>query len=285
MDIKALQLFQHLAQSLHFTRTAEACFVSPSTLSRTIQRLEETCGSQLFVRDKRTVKLTSAGRKFQVFCGQTLNSWQQLQQELEQDNHILKGELSLFCSVTASFSHLPELLAGFQQQHPMVEIKLNTGDPAKASSQLKQQVTDVAIGILTRDFPKELAFKPIGEEPLVLIMSKDWPENSIQQIDWQQRSVILPQSNLTQGLLNQWFVQQGIQPKVYARVTGNEAIVSMVALGCGVGIVPQAVLDNTRLGDKLRVLRIPDIPPYQLGLCCLKKRLNEPLISALFNTD
>ncbi|MGB0669046.1 MAG: LysR family transcriptional regulator, partial [Porticoccaceae bacterium] len=47
MDIKALKLFQHLANSLHFGKTATAHHLSPSTLSRSIQRLEEELGSQL----------------------------------------------------------------------------------------------------------------------------------------------------------------------------------------------------------------------------------------------
>ena len=38
MDIRSLELFQHLASSLHFSKTAESMFVRPSTLSRSIQR-------------------------------------------------------------------------------------------------------------------------------------------------------------------------------------------------------------------------------------------------------
>ena len=53
MDIRSLELFQHLATSLHFAKTSDALFVSPSTLSRAIQRLEEECGTALFVRDNR----------------------------------------------------------------------------------------------------------------------------------------------------------------------------------------------------------------------------------------
>jgi LysR family positive regulator for ilvC len=59
--------------------------------------------------------------------------------------------------------------------------------------------------------------------------------------------------------------------------------VSMVALGCGLGIVPQVVLDYSTIGQKVNRIRLDDIEPYQLGLCCLRKRADEPALRALFN--
>jgi LysR family positive regulator for ilvC len=86
VDIRSLELFQHLASSLHFSKTAEALFVSPSTLSRVIQRLEEDCGTPLFVRDNRKVKLTAAGAKLLRFSQQTLSEWKKVKWELQQDH-------------------------------------------------------------------------------------------------------------------------------------------------------------------------------------------------------
>ena len=48
MDLRDLKLFLHLAESHHFGRTAKAMHVSPSTLSRQIQRLEGSSGSRCF---------------------------------------------------------------------------------------------------------------------------------------------------------------------------------------------------------------------------------------------
>ena len=66
MDLRDLKMFLHLAESRHFGRSARAMHVSPSTLSRQIQRLEEDLGQPLFVRDNRTVTLTEAGEELRV---------------------------------------------------------------------------------------------------------------------------------------------------------------------------------------------------------------------------
>ena len=64
VDLRDLKTFLHLAESRHFGRSARAMHVSPSTLSRQIQRLEEDLGQPLFVRDNRTVTLPKPGKSY-----------------------------------------------------------------------------------------------------------------------------------------------------------------------------------------------------------------------------
>jgi LysR family transcriptional regulator, positive regulator for ilvC len=283
MDIRSLELFQHLATSLHFAKTSDALFVSPSTLSRAIQRLEEECGTALFIRDNRSVKMTAAGTKLLVFSQLMLSEWKKVKWQLQQDHLQLQGELRVYCSVTASFSHLPKLLDTFRHKYPRVEIKLSTGDPALSVARVLQQDVDAAIAIHTPDFPPELMFLPLDDIPLVLIAPKETHLTHLNQVDWRQHSVVLPESGPSKRIVHHWFAEQGIRPRVYATVAGNEAIVSMVALGCGLGIVPQVVLDNSIVANKVNRIVIQNIEPYKLGLCCLHKRANEPAIQALFS--
>lgn len=73
MNIKSLQLFIHLCESKSFVKTAVAMHISPSALSRQIQKLEEETNQQLFVRDNRSVELTTQGKKINACC--VKNSW------------------------------------------------------------------------------------------------------------------------------------------------------------------------------------------------------------------
>lgn len=145
MDLRDLKLFLHLAESCHFGRTARAMHVSPSTLSRQIQRLEEDVGHALFLRDNRTVTLTEAGERLRQFAQQTLLQYQQLRHVMDLNGPSLSGELRLFCSVTAAYSHLPPILDRFRAEHPQVEIKLDTGDAADAVEKVHSGDADLAI--------------------------------------------------------------------------------------------------------------------------------------------
>ena len=93
--------------------------------------------------------------------------------------------------------------------------------------------------------------------------------------------MILSSHGVARKRADQWFRNRGISPNIYAEVAGNEAIVSMVALGFGVGQVPEAVLDHSPMRDKVRILEVrPAMKPFDVGLCLQKRRLDEPLIHA-----
>ena len=71
-------------------------------------------------------------------------------------------------------------------------------------------------------------------------------------------------------------------------MTGHEAIVSMVALGCGVGLVPKLVLTSSPVFDSIQILdddretHAQLLADVEIGLCVLKRRINEPLINAVW---
>ena len=285
MDFRSLQLFKHLATSLHFGDTAEAMYVSPSTLSRVIQRLEDELGCTLFKRDNRKVALTHSGHKLLSFSTQALKDWQQLKADLKEDTEALQGEISLFCSVTASQSHLPAILRQFRQQHPGVDIRLITGDPALSIEKIKQKQCDLAIAIHTPDLPTDLYFSPLDNVPLVLIAPREWRLTPFAQINWTQHQVIMPEHGPTRRIAYHWFAEHGVRPNVYASVGGNEAIVSMVALECGIGFVPKVVLDHSSMASLVTQIAVEDIEPYALGLCCLQDKQQEPLIDAFLKLD
>ena len=81
-----------------------------------------------------------------------------------------------------------------------------------------------------------------------------------------------------------WFRRLDVTPKIYAQVAGNEAIVSMVSLGLGLGVVPKIVLDNSPHAERVRVLEVdPVLEPYELGLFTLKRHLHNPLVDAFWS--
>lgn len=290
MDFKSLQHFLHLADTLHFSRASAACHISPSTLSRNIRQLEEALGATLFIRDNRSVTLTPEGLRFQAYAREALLQWETLRNDLQEEQQDLHGELSMYCSVTASYSFLYDILSRFRQAYPRIEIKLHTGDPAEAMNRVQRGTEDIAIGARPDKMPPEIAFRSITESPLVfiapasneaLIKKLEQPKSSD---TWKTIPMILSESGLARKRSDQWFQRLGIKPLIYAQVAGNEAIVSMVSLGFGVGIVPQIVLDNSPLASLVSVLDVkPSLKAFEVGIFALEKKLRHPLIHAFWS--
>ena len=284
MDSQSLKLFQHLANSLHFGKTASAYHLSPSTLSRTIQRLEDELGSQFLIRDNRSVLLTSEGKKFLTYADQQISQFESLKQSLNSSQEELSGSLNIYCSVTASYSYLPPLLEKFRQTHPNIDINLDTGDAADGIDQIKNQRVDLAIAARPDDLASSIHFQTIATVPLAIVapnincsVKQAWQAEAI---DWADLPIILPEHGVARKRFEQWFRQKySGRPNVYAQVSGQEALVSMVALGCGIGLSPIVVVDNSPVKDRIQILSDTSIAPFDLGLCCFKKKLSDPIVA------
>lgn len=292
MNIRDLKLFLHLCETCHFGMTANAMHVSPSTLSRQIQRLEEYFGHPLFIRDNRQVQITQMGEKVKRFAQQVINQHQQLMQELELSNQQLVGELRLFCSVTAAYSHLPEILDQFRIHYPLIEIKLSTGDAADAVTKIQLNDADVAIAGKPKQLPSGIEFLKFGEIEMVLLIPKlnsSFSDKLHQKIpDWDNIPFILPDHGPSRQRIDLWFKQQKItSPKIYATVAGHEAIVSMVALGCGVALLPKVVMENSpeRIRERITEWSTNLMQPFDIGICVQKRRLSEKIIAAFWNVS
>jgi LysR family positive regulator for ilvC len=280
MDTRSLSLFLHLSETLHFGRTSKAMHISPSALTRTIQHLEESLDTLLFVRDNRSVSLTRSGKLLQDYARESLNNWQTFQHSLMEETQELQGDISIYCSVTASYSFLYNILSEFRSAHPKIGIRLHTGDSDLAINRLEENMEDVAIAGRPERLPNTLTFKRIATSALVMIA----PLGQTNISSWSTEPMILSERGLIRKRMNQWFQQNGIKPTIYAQVAGNEAIVSMVSLGYGVGVVPEIVLRNSPLESKVVITdKQPDLDPIEVGLCTQKKRLQNPLIKALWD--
>lgn len=285
MNIKDLKLFRHLAGTLHFGKTSQACNITPSGLTRTIQRLEDDLGKKLFSRNQRSVTLTNSGKIFSSYAEEVLHLWNKLQNDLSQ-NGILRGEISLYCSVTAILSILPTLLERFRANHPGVKVNLQTGDAAMALGRLESGDADISIAALPDKLPNHLEFIKIIETPLIFIAPRGFHDTvhyNRGDIDWQKTPLILAERGLSRKRTEAWFREKKIIPNVYSQVAGNEAIITLVSMGCGIGIIPELVLLKSPLRDQVKRLAIsPPLTPFSVGVCTTVKSKHNPIVKAFW---
>jgi LysR family positive regulator for ilvC len=292
MDYDALRLFLHLSRTLHFLRTSRECHVSPSALSRAVQRLERETGWPLLERDRRSVRLTPEGTRFAAHARETLEHWEGLKRDLRGRRETLTGTIVLFASVTACQSFLPELLSGFRQRHPDIHIQLETGYAADALERLAEGRVDVSIAAIPPRVPRALVARVLLHTPLVFAAPRAACEvervSHRRPIPWAELPIVLPASGQARESADRWFRRRRIVPRVYGELPGSEAILALCSLGCGIGIVPRIVLEESPLAAKVRVLDADDsgeaLGEFRVGVCTQRKKLASPLIQALWDS-
>ena len=282
MDINDIKRFLNLAQCLNFNQASTQCLISQSALSRTISRIEEEFSIKLFDRDNRSVTLTKAGLIFKEYAENFLYKYEKLEYELKNLNHPLTGKIKLYCSVTASLFLLPPLLNRFRMHFPNIEISVETGDAGIAIEKVISNNVDLAIAAIPKKLNTKIITIDLTKIPLVFIAPIQIPNSWLirNQIDWQNVPYIMSEHGELKNELNNWFIKHKItKPSVYAKVAGHEAIASMVALGLGIALIPQAVIEQSILSNSVQTILVPDdITPFNVSLCLKPQRLKqEPL--------
>ncbi|WP_196140268.1 HTH-type transcriptional activator IlvY [Aliikangiella sp. G2MR2-5] len=290
MNIKDLQAFIHLTQNLNFNQTANEIHTSPSTLSRMIQRLESEFEQVFFERDNRRVALTKAGARFRLFAEKVLLEWRQLKSEFDLEQKELHGEISIYCTVTAAHLYLPGLLEKFRKFHPKVEIKLETGDVSAAYHKVEAGEADFAFAVANESLASKFEFHHLRHIPFKVIAPKQSNQAGFLsnigdgKINWTQLPFVMPEAGPAQKRVKEWLKKMALKPEIYAQVSGHEAIVSMVSLGCGISVVPEPVLELSPARERVQVLPAPFLPrPFDLGILSLKKKAAQPLITAFWS--
>lgn len=277
----------HLAETLHFARSAKVLHMSPSALTRAIQRLEQELGQPLFQRSKRKVTLTRAGEIFRDHARAQLAAYARLQEALATESQTPTGELRIACTVTACHSVLPKLLARCRERHPGIHLQLSTSDAARCLQALEADEVDLAV-VPEPDRPApNLRFVRLAHTELAFIAPASNPDLArrahLGGTHWNGLPVILPRRGLERQRIDVWLERQGARPDVYAEVDGNEAILALVALGCGVGVVPELVRKDSPLRGRIEPVEVKRPPRgYHVSLCAKDRTLARRTAAALW---
>lgn len=140
-----------------------------------------------------------------------------------------------------------------------MEIKLSTGDAADAMEKVVTGEADLAIAGKPETLPGSVAFSMLENLAVVLIApALPCPvrnQVTVERPDWSTVPFIMADQGPVRRRIELWFRRHKISnPSIYATVGGHEAMVSMVALGCGVALLPEVVLENSPEPVRNRVM-------------------------------
>ncbi len=247
MDFYALEAFMALSRTLHFSRAAVEINMSPSALSRLISRLEEELGTLLFDRNNRQVLLTEEGKIFLKFAQDELNRRSDLQFELSKTHDVITGTLHLYASVTACYTIVPLFVKILAKKYPGIHLSVETGDPAGAEDAVRQGYADLAVAAIHDERSVMFETVRVAKSPLVFAASTTGkytevsgsPQDIVSSVP-----LILPKVGLARTRFDKWIKSRNVKPVIAAETGGNEAILALVHLGLGIGLVPRIVLQN-----------------------------------------
>jgi len=170
MNIDQIKTVLELNRTRHFKRTADALFVTQSTISARLNSLEKELDSQLFTRTSRTVELTPAGQQFLGHAQSIMAVWRRAMQETVDSDQMAPrlavGGLFILWDII-----LQDWLEDLHSDFPNLNLVAESHDHAFLLRQLLDGVLDL-IFIFEPPELEEVICKKIVEVPLVLVSNK-----------------------------------------------------------------------------------------------------------------
>src|SRR6476659_7873899 len=169
LEPRLLRYFLAVAEELHFGRAAARLYISQPSLSNQIHKLEQTLGTDLFVRTSRHVELTTAGRALLEEAPLALAALERAAERTRLAGAGIAGTVRLAYTPAASFETLGALLAAVEDDNPNMTVV-----PSELfSAEIPGHVLagDVDVGVALQPEPmRGVRSEPLRVEPLVLLV-------------------------------------------------------------------------------------------------------------------
>lgn len=283
MDLRQLEHAIAVAEERSFTRAAERSFISQPGLSASIRALESDVGTPLFERTTRRVLVTPAGSRLVESAYRILGEVADVRRELAEVAGLATGTLAVGVVQTFRAVDVPAALARLHGDHPGVEVTLREAPTADLLRDVQAGDLDAAfVALDARPLPGTLTALRTFVEPLCLVAAPSHRLATRTTVALRSlREEVFVDFQAGQGLqtvVEAVCAAAGLARRIGFRVSQMDRVLSLVAHGLGVAIVPAAIAESSGLA---RIDIVPRAPTRELALVSRSREPRNPAARAL----
>ncbi|OZI19839.1 hypothetical protein CAL26_19940 [Bordetella genomosp. 9] len=245
MDPRSLRMFLALAEELHYGRAAERLFMSQPPLTKAIQQMEERLGVTLFDRNQRRVRLTIAGTVMVEEARRLLTQTElsiRAVQRAEQGN---AGRIRVGFVAAVLFMDIREVILGLERKMPGLETVWEEMGSSEQIHALEQDRIDIGFAQISQGMSRMMSI-PVGRVELVVALEAGHPlarRRRVRLADLAEDAFIaIPRQSgpSFHDLTIATCMGAGFSPRIVHYARHLVSVVSLVAMGRGVSLVPRS---------------------------------------------
>ena len=260
LNFEQLEYFLSVVNRKHFTGAAEDSFISQSSLSKQIGRLERELGVLLFDRNSRNVRITPAGQAFAVHARRLLEEYREMQVGMHPFTpQAARGAVRLGSSAHIGKVTLVEPVASFMDEHPDIAVAIREGSTGHVMELLTERQLDVAFVahlISSLDGSSNVdAFDLAGyrmhtveEDAYFLALKRAHPLARKTRANWEdlrgERLILLDRGYSINRMIRESCAQCSFEANVIFESNQVDAILGMVAAGTGITLLSSRVIST-----------------------------------------
>lgn len=247
MEIRHLRYFVAVAEELHFTRAAERLRIAPPSLTEQIQSLEAELGVRLLHRTKRTVMLTDAGAGFLKEARSALQHAERAALIARRAGRGEVGRLEIgYVSSATCTGLLTKAVAEYRASHPLVQLTIRKTETSRQLEQIAEDKLDLGFLRPPDHYPEGISSIIVARQPLIVALPEGHrlaSKKIVAARELASETFIAPTFERERGIFEHTAElgrAAGFVPRISERAPDFITIVTMVAAGFGVAILPKA---------------------------------------------
>jgi DNA-binding transcriptional LysR family regulator len=277
MELRHLRYFRAVAEELHFGRAAERLHIAQPPLSQQIRQLERELDVSLLTRSTRKVELTPAGAAYLERAVAVLDAVEEAGHQARRIAHGVEGHLAIGCVGSATYSVLPRLVRALRDELPHVEVSIR-GEMLAPAQLGALRAGDIDIALL-RPFVDgdDIRCEVLRRDRLIVALPAGHALASRDRLslaDLRGEDFIAHAGrgqSVMGGVLAAVCADAGFAPRIRHEVSETSTLVTLVAAGLGVAVVPAPTADLDVAGVAYRPLE-----PASLGVDLVSAHLDHP---------
>lgn len=258
MELWQLRTFRAVAENLNFTKASEQLFLTQSAVSHQIKALEAEFGVPLFIRGKRGVTLTDAGRNALQYAIKILDEAELMRERVAGRERAVAGRVRVAAATQALVYLFAPLFEDFMDAFEAVELIFRT------TVSTEQTVEDILNGKADVGFASLAGYSPnleaveLFEDELVLVVGKkhklaQTDEVSIKRLE-HERWILFERGSSIRRATDDFFKRKRIEPQTALESNDVYFIKIMIEHGLGISLLPAwAVREEIERGDLVLV--------------------------------
>lgn len=265
VELRHLEYFLAVADTLSFTRAAKRLHVVQSGVSATIKALERELGAELFVRGPSGVTLTRAAHELAPHARAAIDAARAAKDAVAATRGVIRGTVKLGTLTSINVIDLPTLLAGLYARHPGVLVQLRSARAGSAGllHQLRDGDLDIAFIVFTDGPPVDMHTRLVAALDLLLVVPASHPLAGRESIPLAALAgmsfVDGPPGYGNRAVVDHAFAAAGVKRTIALEVADIGTTASHIRHGLGIGFLSRFILDE--IGDDgLATVRISDYP-------------------------
>jgi LysR family transcriptional regulator for metE and metH len=255
-----LAIVQEVEKQGSLTAAAGVLCVTQSALSHSMKKLEQQLGTDIWLREGRSLRLTQAGQYLLAVANRVLPQFDLAEERLRQFAQGERGTLRIGMECHPCYQWLLKVASPYLAQWPDVDVDVKQKFQFGGIGALFGYEIDL---LVTPDplFKPGLVFEPVFDYEQVLVVGRDHPLAGAAYVKPQQltREVLVtyPVEPDRLDIYNQFLMPAGVSPKRHKTIETTDIMLQMVASGRGVAALPRWLVEE--YADKM------DVVPVRLG--------------------